>query len=65
MGAIIQARVTRLVIATMDPKAGACGSLYDIGADKRLNHLVDVTTGVLAAEASNILKEFFRELRKK
>jgi tRNA(adenine34) deaminase len=65
MGAIIQARVTRLVIATMDPKAGACGSLYDIGADKRLNHLVDVTRGVMRAEASSILKEFFRNLRKK
>ncbi len=63
MGAIIQARVTGLVLATMDPKAGACGSLYDIGADKRLNHLVDVTRGVMRTEASNILKAFFKELR--
>ncbi|MBE9531737.1 MAG: nucleoside deaminase [Proteobacteria bacterium] len=65
MGAIVQARVTRLVFATMDPKAGACGSLYDIGADKRLNHLVDVTRGVMQAEASGILKMFFKELREK
>lgn len=65
MGGVIQARVTRLVIAAMDPKAGACGSLYDISADKRLNHTVKVTKGVMETEASKLLKEFFKRLRKK
>ena len=65
MGAIIQARVARLVIATMDPKAGACGSLYDISADRRLNHLVEVKKGVMKNEASNLLKGFFKRLRQK
>ena len=65
MGAIIQARVTRLVIAAMDPKAGACGSLYDISADKRLNHRVEVTKGIMETEASGLLKGFFKKLRQK
>ncbi len=63
MGAIIQARVTRLVYASSDPKAGACGSLYDVSNDKRLNHRVKVTTGVLDPESSELLKGFFAKLR--
>jgi tRNA(adenine34) deaminase len=63
MGALIQARVTRLVIGTMDEKAGACGSLYDISTDKRLNHEITVTRGVMRAEAKDILKKFFANLR--
>lgn len=65
MGGVIQARIPRLVIAAMDPKAGACGSLYDISTDERLNHSVVVTRGVMETEASDILKGFFRGLRKK
>lgn len=64
IGAIIQARIPRLVFASFDPKAGACGSLYDVPADKRLNHRVKVTTGVMADEAGELLKGFFRDLRK-
>ena len=63
MGAILQARVTRLVFASFDPKAGACGSLYDLSNDGRLNHSVHVTTGVMEEEATAGLKDFFRELR--
>jgi len=63
MGAIIQARIPRLVFATYDPKAGACGSLYDISRDARLNHRVSVTTGPCEAEASGLLKGFFSTLR--
>lgn len=63
MGAIILARVTRLVFGAMDPKAGACGSLYDVSEDRRLNHRVHVTRGVLACESEAALKEFFRRLR--
>ncbi len=65
MGALLQARVTRLVFGTFDPKAGACGSLYDLSQDKRLNHRLEVQSGVLQKECSEILKDFFKELRKK
>lgn len=64
MGAIIQARVPRLVFGAMDPKAGACGSLYDFSTDLRLNHRVEVTSGVMAEEAGRLLKDFFQRLRR-
>jgi tRNA(adenine34) deaminase len=63
MGAIILARIPRLVFGALDPKAGACGSLYDISEDKRLNHRVHVTSGVLGVESQEALKDFFRRLR--
>lgn len=63
MGAIILARIPRLVFGAFDPKAGACGSLYDISEDKRLNHRVHVTSGVLGNESQEALKDFFRRLR--
>lgn len=63
MGALIQARVGRLVFGAMDPKAGACGSLYDLSQDKRLNHRIDVVSGVLGRECGAILTEFFKNLR--
>ncbi len=65
MGALIAARVPRLVFAADDPKAGACGSLYDLSSDKRLNHNISVTKGVRAEEAGAQLKNFFSELRKR
>ncbi len=63
MGAIVLARVERLVFGAFDPKAGAVGSLYDISKDKRLNHRVEVTTGVLGEEAAVLLRDFFSDLR--
>lgn len=63
MGALIQARVKRLVFGSFDPKAGACGSLYDVSNDKRLNHRIEVTSGIMAEECSSILKGFFKGLR--
>ena len=63
MGAILQARLPKLVYAASDPKAGACGSLYDVSNDKRLNHRVDVTRGTCQSEASMLLKNFFNGLR--
>ncbi|MCK5235449.1 MAG: tRNA adenosine(34) deaminase TadA [Deltaproteobacteria bacterium] len=63
MGALIQARIKRLVFAAPDPKAGACGSIFDISNDKRLNHSIKVTSGVLEDEASKMLKDFFKKLR--
>ncbi len=64
MGAIIQARVERLVFACHDPKAGACGSLYDMSRDSRLNHRVEADFGILKAEAGLLLREFFKGLRR-
>lgn len=65
MGAIIQARVPRLVFGAFDPKAGACGSLYDVSNDRRLNHRVEVESGVCGPESSILLKDFFALLRRR
>jgi tRNA(adenine34) deaminase len=62
-GAIIQARVPRLVYGADDPKGGAVHSRFEILSHPRLNHQVDVTTGVLAAECASILQSFFAERR--
>jgi len=62
-GALVLARIDRLVYASADPKAGFAGSLGDLTRDPRLNHLVEVETGVLEAEASELLREFFRQRR--
>jgi tRNA(adenine34) deaminase len=62
-GALVAARVGRLVYAADDPKAGACGSLYNLCADPRLNHEVEVTPGVRADEAAALLSGFFAERR--
>ncbi len=63
-GALVNARVDRLVYAVADPKAGAAGTLFDIPRDARLNHRVQVDAGVLAEKCSELLKDFFRERRK-
>jgi len=63
MGAIILARIPRLVYACRDPRAGAVGSIYDFSQDERFNHKVAVTEGVLGEECSELLSGFFRELR--
>ena len=62
-GAMVAARVARVVFATPDPKAGACGSLYNLCVDPRLNHEIDVTPGVRAAEASELLRSWFATRR--
>lgn len=62
-GAIVLARVPRLVFGAPDPKTGACGSLYSIVTDSRLNHCVDVTGGVLADECGDLLRRFFAAQR--
>ena len=63
MGAIILARIPRLVFACRDPRAGAVGSIYDFSQDERFNHRVAVTQGVLAQECTELLSGFFKELR--
>jgi len=62
-GAIVNSRIKELIIGTMDPKGGACGSLYNIVEDNNLNHKVEVKRGILEEECSNIMKEFFERLR--
>jgi tRNA(adenine34) deaminase len=64
-GAMVQARIDRLVFGASDPKAGAVGSLYDLARDSRHNHRVDVTSGVLGSECGTVLKDFFKALRSK
>jgi tRNA(adenine34) deaminase len=62
-GALVLGRLDRLVYGCDDPKAGACGSLYDIVRDERLNHRLEVTAGVLATECAALLQTFFRARR--
>ena len=64
-GAIIQARLRRLVYGTPDPKAGACGSALAVLNHPKVNHRVEVVSGVLAQECAAILREFFRCRRKR
>lgn len=64
-GALVNARIDRLVFGAADPKAGAIGTLYDLSADARLNHAFEVRGGVLEDECGQILTEFFRNLRER
>ena len=64
MGAILLARIERLVFGCFDPKAGAAGSLYDLTCDRRFNHQVITTSGIRVEECSQMLSDFFRELRR-
>lgn len=63
-GALVNARIGRLVYGASDPKGGACGSLYEIPRDPRLNHRIPTTAGVLAEESASLLRGFFEEKRK-
>jgi tRNA(adenine34) deaminase len=62
-GAIVLARVPRVVYGTIDPKAGAAGSVLDVLAEPRLNHRPEVRAGVLADECARLLEDFFRDQR--
>ena len=62
-GAVVAARVARLVFAAFDEKAGAVGSLWDVVRDRRLNHRPEVISGVLADESAELLREFFGQRR--
>lgn len=64
-GAIVLSRVERVVVGAMDPKAGAAGSLYDLVREPRLNHRVELTTGVRGQECGDLLREFFRARRRR
>jgi tRNA(adenine34) deaminase len=62
-GALVAARVARIVYGASDPRAGACGTLYNLCADPRLNHELEVTGGVSAAECGALLSSFFSDKR--
>lgn len=62
-GAMVLARIPRLVFGAYDPKAGACGSLYHITEDSRLNHQVHTIGGVLDADCAALVQEYFRKMR--
>jgi len=64
-GALVLARIKRLVYGAKDPKTGACGSVINIANLKLLNHRIKIKEGILASECSEILKEFFKKKRKK
>lgn len=62
-GAIVWARIEKLFIGTDDPKGGACGSVFNIPQEKKLNHYTEIETGLLREECSEIMKTFFKKLR--
>ncbi|HJQ40667.1 MAG TPA: nucleoside deaminase [Thermoanaerobaculia bacterium] len=64
-GALVNARVDRLIFATFDPKAGFCGSLGNLVQDARLNHRLTVETGLMEESARQLLQDFFRTLRRR
>lgn len=64
-GALVNARVDRLVYGAADPKAGAAGTVLEVAANPRLNHRLEVTGGILADEAADLLRRFFRARRDK
>ena len=64
MGAVIHARIAKLVFGTADPKWGACGSLYDFSKDNRLNHRLTVVSGIRENRCRDLMQNFFRARRK-
>ena len=65
MGAAINARIDGLVFGAFDPRAGAAGSVYNLAADRRLNHTIEVTTGIMEEECRALMQEFFKIRRGK
>ena len=63
MGAIVHARISRVVFGTTDPKWGAAGSLYNVAEDDRLNHHVEIITGARAEDCRRLMQDFFRAKR--
>ncbi len=63
-GAIVQARIKKVYIGCMNPKAGCAGSIMNLLQVDKFNHQVEIETGIMEEECSNLLKEFFRDLHK-
>ena len=64
-GAIVWSRIEKLYIGTPDPKAGACGSVFNIPQNPRLNHFTEIETGLMQEECAGLMKDFFKQLRRK
>ncbi|MCQ2551518.1 MAG: tRNA adenosine(34) deaminase TadA [Clostridia bacterium] len=62
-GALVWSRIARLYIGTMDEKAGACGSVFNVVQDNRLNHFVEIQSGIMEDECRKIIQDFFKKLR--
>lgn len=65
MGAAIHARVASLVFGALDPKTGAAGSLYNLAADRRLNHRIEVISGIMETKCRTLMQDFFKIRRQK
>lgn len=64
-GAMVWARIEKLFIGTPDPKGGACGSVFNIPKEEKLNHQIEIESGIMQEECSAVMKEFFKKLRTK
>jgi tRNA(adenine34) deaminase len=64
-GALVLARVKRIIFGTRDEKFGGCGSIFNIVNEKRLNHQIEITAGVMAEEAASLMRSFFEKKRKR
>ena len=64
-GALLQARIEKLVFGAFDKKAGACGSLYNLVQDERFNHMIEIKSGIMAEQSKKLLQDFFQKLRNK
>ena len=64
-GALVLARVKRIIFGTRDEKFGGCGSIFNIANEKRLNHQIEITAGVMAKEAASLMRSFFEKKRKR
>jgi tRNA(adenine34) deaminase len=64
-GALVLARVKRIIFGARDKKFGGCGSIFNIASDKRLNHQIEITAGVMENEAVSLMQSFFKKKRKK
>ena len=64
-GALVLARIKKAFIGAMDPKSGACGSVFNIIQEQKLNHYIEIETGIMRQECEGMMKEFFKKRRKK
>ena len=63
-GAMVLARIRKVFIGAMDPKSGACGSVFNVIQEQRLNHFIEIETGIMRSECEGMMKDFFRKRRK-
>ncbi len=63
-GAMVWSRINKVYIGAMDPKGGACGSIFNIVQEERLNHFIEIEAGIMEEECRQIVQDFFKRLRK-